>query len=298
VSSSSAWESWGLGELSVVLVVIIGELGLELPLGDVPLVPGLRAQGRVRVQLDLRAVDEVEGRVLGAPPGHVHELQGVVLRDELALAGDVDVPEPVLVVLGAALEHPDGEEPLEVGDGGERGHPDELPVQLGQQLGVGRLEHQVDLLVEPMEVHGGAWLGGGLGLGLLGLALGAGLLLQVLGAGHAALRVEIPLPPVLVLLEGGHQLVHDVLHRPVERDVVEGVGLVDHHLTLGAVDIVLQVLHYAALEGWVPGASRASGASKVPGIRCQVPGASKVPGSRCQVPGARCSPCRRCGGTR
>ena len=55
MSSSSAWESWGLGELSVVLVVIIGELGLELPLGDVPLVPGLRAQGRVRVQLDLRA---------------------------------------------------------------------------------------------------------------------------------------------------------------------------------------------------------------------------------------------------
>ena len=47
-----------MGELSVVLIIIIGELGLELPLGDVRF-PGLLPQGRVGVQLDLRAAQGV-----------------------------------------------------------------------------------------------------------------------------------------------------------------------------------------------------------------------------------------------
>ena len=37
---------------------------------------------------------------------------------------------------------------------------------------------------------------------------------------------------ILVLLQVGHQLVHDVLHGPVELDVVERMRLMDHFVAL------------------------------------------------------------------
>ena len=49
------------------------------------------------------------------------------------------------------------------------------------------------------------------------------------------------------LRPGETHLIDDVLHGPVECDVVQGVRLVDHHLALRAVNVVLQVFDYAAL---------------------------------------------------
>ena len=53
------------------------------------------------------------------------------------------------------------------------------------------------------------------------------LLLLVLRTGQPLLLVELPLPPVLVLLYVWHQLVHEALHGPVGGDVL---GLVDRNL--------------------------------------------------------------------
>ena len=42
-------------------------------------------------------------------------------------------------------------------------------------------------------------------------------------------------------------LVNNILHCSVKRDVIQRMGLVNHHVTLWAVDVVLQVFDNAAL---------------------------------------------------
>ena len=64
--------------------------------------------------------------------------------------GRMSSPKFVLVLVNRLLaEDLDGQELLEVGDGGEAGHPHELPLQLGQGAGVRAGQEQVHLLVKP-----------------------------------------------------------------------------------------------------------------------------------------------------
>lgn len=42
-------------------------------------------------------------------------------------------------------------------------------------------------------------------------------------------------------------LVNNILHSSVKRNVIQRMGLVDHHVTLRAVDVVLQVFDNTAL---------------------------------------------------
>ena len=75
----------------------------------------------------------MKGRVFGPPPSDVDKLESVILRDEFPLAGDVNVSEYILIVLGH-VEDFDSDELLEVSDGGEGGHANKLPTQLRQLL--------------------------------------------------------------------------------------------------------------------------------------------------------------------
>ena len=75
----------------------------------------------------------MKGRVFGPPPSDVDKLESVILGDEFPLAGDVNVSEYILIVLGH-VEDFDSDELLEVSDGGEGGHANKLPTQLRQLL--------------------------------------------------------------------------------------------------------------------------------------------------------------------
>ena len=77
----------------------------------------------------------MEGRVFGSPSSDVNKLESVILGDQLPLAGDVNVSEYILIVLGH-VEHLDGNELLEVSDCGQGGHSDKLSTQLWQLLWV------------------------------------------------------------------------------------------------------------------------------------------------------------------
>ena len=94
-------------------------------------------------------VYKVEGRVFGPPPSDVDKLESVIFGDELPLAGDVNVSEYILIVLGH-VEDFDGDELLEVSDGGEGRHADKLSTQLRQLFRIRTLKHQVDLLIKPV----------------------------------------------------------------------------------------------------------------------------------------------------
>ena len=93
-------------------------------------------------------VYEVEGRVFGPPPSDVDKLESVILGDEFPLAGDVNVSEYILIVLGH-VEDFDSDELLEVSDGGEGRHANKLPTQLRQLLRIRTLQHKVHLLIKP-----------------------------------------------------------------------------------------------------------------------------------------------------
>ena len=60
-------------------------------------------------------------------------------------------------------------------------------------------------------------------------------------------------------------LVDNVLHGSVKCDVVKRVGLMDHDVALGAVDVVLQVLHDAALAEGVETLGDGGGVHQVAG---------------------------------
>ena len=62
-------------------------------------------------------VYKVEGRVFGPPPSDVDKLESVIFGDELPLAGDVNVSEYILIVLGH-VEDFDSNELLQMSDGG------------------------------------------------------------------------------------------------------------------------------------------------------------------------------------
>ena len=94
-------------------------------------------------------VYKVKGRIFGPPPSDVDKLESVILGDEFPLAGDVNVSEYILIVLGH-VEDFDGDELLEVSDGGEGRHTDKLPTQLRQLLRIRTFQHQVDLLIKPV----------------------------------------------------------------------------------------------------------------------------------------------------
>ena len=75
----------------------------------------------------------MKGRVFGPPPSDVDKLESVIFGDELPLAGDVNVSEYILIVLGH-VEDFDSNELLQMSDGGEGRHADKLPTQLRQLL--------------------------------------------------------------------------------------------------------------------------------------------------------------------
>ena len=45
-------------------------------------------------------------------------------------------------------------------------------------------------------------------------------------------QLESNVPVIFVLLQIGHDFIHEILHGSVEGDIVQGVALVDHVLTL------------------------------------------------------------------
>ena len=88
-------------------------------------------------------------RVFGPPACDVDKLESVIFGDELALTGDVNVSEYILIVLGH-VEDFDGNELLEVSDGGQGRHSDKLPTQFRELFRIRTLQHQVDLLIKPV----------------------------------------------------------------------------------------------------------------------------------------------------
>ena len=72
-------------------------------------------------------------RVFCPPVCDVDKLESVIFGDELPLAGDVNVSEYILIVLGH-VEDFDGNELLEVSDSGQGGDADKLPTQLWKLL--------------------------------------------------------------------------------------------------------------------------------------------------------------------
>ena len=57
---------------------------------------------------------------------------------------------------------------------------------------------------------------------------------QVFGTGKASVRIKLSLSFVLAILQVGNNFEYQILHRSVERDVVERMGLVDDIFTFWA----------------------------------------------------------------
>lgn len=168
------------------------------------------------------------------PPGDINELKSVVFAEEFIVAKYVDVS-----VFLHTIEHFLGYEFFQVCDGRLRRKANELPLERFEVFS-STLQPNVDLFIKPVEV--------GFQLVLRFLVFDFVVRLDdILGASEPPLFVELPFSFHLVLLQVGHQLVDNVLHRPVETDVLEWIGLVYDYIARRARIVLFEVLNDARL---------------------------------------------------
>ena len=134
----------------------------------------------------------------------------MIFRDKLSIACDVNVPVSLGVV---RIQNLEGEELLEMGDGGEAGHADEPPGETLHLVRVRALQQQVDLLIKSVIILSLFLAGPGPGPGLSSLVLVLVLLLlclllclslHVFRTWKTSFVIKLPLSFVLRLLQPGH----------------------------------------------------------------------------------------------